>query len=104
MVTTMYVDAFGERRLWLSVIVQTIRDALATHTRSPQDAQAKEDARRWLAGNTEDYLAVCEMAGIEPGKLRNWWADLTQFGDPASSLSAILAAAAAMTPEPAHAA
>lgn len=70
----MYVDAIGERRIWICVIVQAIRDALsAPRALNSQEAMIRAEARRWLRGGHEDFNEVCELAGVDGQALAKWW-------------------------------
>lgn len=70
----MSVDAYGEHRLWICVIVQTIRDALsAPRALNSQEALIRTEARRWLRGGHEDFDEVCELAGVDGPSLATWW-------------------------------
>lgn len=69
------IDTDSERALWCAVIQQAIDDAAGNSLtgiarKSPNATLTKERARKWLLGNSGDFLAVCELAGIEPRHVR----------------------------------
>lgn len=61
------------RRLWSSVIIQSLIDATA-ETPTPQVQADRKRARDWIfaeAGVTaQDFEAVCLAADIQPGRVR----------------------------------
>lgn len=59
----------SQQRLFLAVIHQAFADAL-TNTRDMRHARA--EALIWLRGNSEDFSAVCDWAGIAPEVVRRW--------------------------------
>jgi hypothetical protein len=86
-------DTDAERALWCAVIQQAIDDATANTIpgiarNSPNAALIKDRARKWLLGNSDDFLAVCELAGIEP---RHIHAHAREMIGEASRLSRIAA-------------
>jgi hypothetical protein len=79
-------DAAVLRQLWLSVIIQAMRDAILrepSHYRlktwrwcsiagtSPVNIPAMRDrARQWLLENGRDFADVCGFAGLDPDAVR----------------------------------
>lgn len=65
-----------ERLLWRAVILQCWNDALAEHVGDslPVEAQERDDARRFLLSNLENFrsarLQVCKLAGLDPDDCR----------------------------------
>lgn len=69
------MDTKGELKLWRSVIIQALRDALRA-TDQQMDSHASEAAyvrhmsRYWLEYAPLDYFEVCYMADIDPSWFR----------------------------------
>jgi len=61
------------RALWLAVIVQAVNDANSKRSR-PCHQEDRKDALAWLNGSGsdqgKDFEKVCELAGVDPIKLR----------------------------------
>lgn len=60
-----------EARLWRAVIVQAFNDATGVvHAKTPAQRRnairLRDEARRWLTRNGQDFRDVCEMAQIDP--------------------------------------
>jgi hypothetical protein len=71
-----FEDDAALRRLWASVIIQSLIDATAIpHT--PVAAAHKRQARAWLSieyGTTaQNFEEVCLAADIEPSRVRNFF-------------------------------
>lgn len=79
-------DERATRRLWLSVIVQTFRDALLVEasaydkkrkwcsiaSTSPSNIPlVRSRARTWLLETTGDFADVCGFAGLDPDVVRD---------------------------------
>lgn len=58
-----------EPSLWRAVITQALMDA-ASNSAKPEALKWKMDAMIWLAGNSEDFVTVCEHAGLDAGYVR----------------------------------
>ncbi|MCH2546844.1 MAG: hypothetical protein MK052_04445 [Alphaproteobacteria bacterium] len=67
-------DAFnpvkGETALWTAVITQALMDA-GSESRKPEAQHEKAKAIRWLLGNSEDFITVCQNAGRDPQVIRH---------------------------------
>ncbi|HNU82340.1 MAG TPA: hypothetical protein PKO05_02760 [Thermoanaerobaculia bacterium] len=70
-----------ERDLWASVVQQAISEATEqepkkeqspgkNHKHRSQNAALRTAARKWLLGNSDDFRAVCEYAGMNPDAVR----------------------------------
>jgi hypothetical protein len=57
-------DSVAEVRLWQAVIVSTIQEWRFGPLRS------KNEAERYLFGDSSDFTLVCESAGMDVGRLR----------------------------------
>jgi hypothetical protein len=57
-------EFFGERRLWMAVIVHAVQDWLFAPVRYQREAQ------RFLFEDNGDFPEVCARAGIDPSHLR----------------------------------
>jgi hypothetical protein len=56
--------------LWCAVILQAIKDATTKATSYPKIELSRHEARTWLLGQSRDFIAVCNYAGVEPEKVR----------------------------------
>lgn len=54
-----------EQRLWQTVLIQAINDALQDDPYSPENRRAKVAAIRWLDGGGRDFRDVCALAGFD---------------------------------------
>lgn len=96
-------DARALRRLWLSVIIQSFRDALLVEasaydkkrkwcsiaSTSPSNIPlVRARARTWLLETTKDFADVCGFAGLEPDVVRD--AAKRMFSDAANIRAARL--------------
>jgi hypothetical protein len=59
----------GEQALWVAVITQAMMDALSK-SRNPELIYHRDDAIRWLTGNSKDFHEVCHHAGMDPDYVR----------------------------------
>lgn len=73
-----------ERRLWAAVILQAIRDmqwtdpnpdgppneVMANGLRRLDWVRIRDEALVWLLYDTEGFNRVCDLAGVEPTRLR----------------------------------
>lgn len=59
----------GEVALWRAVIVQALMDA-ASASGKQEMQQSKQEAIRWLLRGGEDFSIVCEMAEMNPERVR----------------------------------
>src|SRR5687768_12138993 len=59
----------GEMSLWSAVITQAMMDALSK-ARSSEALYHKQNAIRWLTGNSDDFITVCLLAGYDPDYVR----------------------------------
>lgn len=70
-------DLFQFRRLWQSVILRAIADAVNPSPATSSDLVEKHRARNWLTIETgvthQDFLTVCEWAGVDPHTIRAWY-------------------------------
>lgn len=60
----------GEMALWTAVITQALMDA-GSESRKPEAQHEKARAIRWLLGNSEDFITVCQNAGLSPQYVRS---------------------------------
>lgn len=58
-----------ERRLWLTVLLTAVNEALREQRLSASDLERYQSAN-WIKGNSSDFREVCELAGINPDALR----------------------------------
>lgn len=58
-----------EPGLWRAVITQALMDA-SSHSSKPGTSKHKADAIEWLKGETDDFLYVCDQAGLDPDYVR----------------------------------
>jgi hypothetical protein len=58
-------DFFGERRLWLAVVMQAVEEWRNGTLRNRRHAQ------EFLFDNTRDFEAVCANAGLDASSLRS---------------------------------
>lgn len=59
----------GETALWTAVITQALMDA-GSASAKPEAQHEKAKAIRWLLGNSEDFITVCQNAGKDPAYIR----------------------------------
>jgi len=59
----------GETALWIAVITQAMMDALS-RSGNPEMRYHKDEAIRWLTGNSKDFIEVCFYAGLDPDYVR----------------------------------
>lgn len=59
----------GETGLWIAVITQAVVDALSK-SNNPELRYFKDEAIRWLTGNSKDFVQVCLLAGVDPDYIR----------------------------------
>lgn len=64
-----YNPVKGEMALWTAVITQALMDA-GSESRKPDAQHEKAKAIRWLLGNSEDFVTVCQNAGLDPDNIR----------------------------------
>lgn len=57
----------GERQLWCAVINQAVIDYRCT---LPKMALEQKQAESWFRNNGKDFRTVCELAGLNPDKIR----------------------------------
>jgi hypothetical protein len=50
-----------ENFLWLAVVQQAIHDAV-----NLSDPRLRNEARKWLLNNSEDFQLVCAWSGLDP--------------------------------------
>lgn len=58
-----------EPGLWRAVITQALMDA-ASHSRKSEAKRSRNDALQWLLGDSHDFEAVCDNAGLCPDYVR----------------------------------
>jgi hypothetical protein len=59
----------GYRALWSAVITQALMDA-GSNSNKLEFKKEKARAISWLNGNSEDFIEVCEMAGLDSNYVR----------------------------------
>lgn len=64
-----YDPTKAERALWAAVITQALMDA-GSESRKPEARHEKAKAIRWLLGNSEDFVTVCQNADLDPQYVR----------------------------------
>ena len=68
--------------LWHRVLVQAIRDAVATpDVARKNDRLAVSSAQHWMEGHSADFATVCLLAGRDPDKIREWWRTIKNDDD-----------------------
>lgn len=65
----IYNPVYGECGLWLAVITQAMMDAL-NRTRNPEHQKYRDEAIKWLTGNSVDFHFVCLLAGMDADEVR----------------------------------
>ena len=65
-----YNPVKGEMALWAAVITQALMDA-GSKSAKPEAQHEKAKAIRWLLGNSEDFVTVCQNAGLDPLYVRD---------------------------------
>lgn len=58
-----------EQSIWRAVITQALMDA-ASQSRKTEAKRSRNDALNWLLSNSNDFEAVCDNAGFDPGYIR----------------------------------
>ena len=64
-----YNPVKSEMALWTAVITQALMDA-GSESSKPEAQHEKAKAIRWLLGNSEDFITVCQNAGLDPQSIR----------------------------------
>lgn len=64
-----YDPVKAEKALWAAVITQALMDA-GSESRKPEARHEKAKAIRWLLGNSEDFITVCQNADLDPQYVR----------------------------------
>jgi hypothetical protein len=67
------LNGASERQLWTAVIVQALRDAVRIQRygeRPRNDLHAKQ-AWDWVVHGGRDFVEVCSLAGIDPGRVKD---------------------------------
>jgi hypothetical protein len=59
----------GYRALWRAVITQALMDA-GSNSNKLEFRKEKARAIAWLNGDSDDFIEVCEMAGLEPSYVK----------------------------------
>lgn len=59
-----------EPGLWRAVITQALMDA-ASNSRKSEAKRSRREALHWLLGDTPDFEAVCDNAGLDPDYVRS---------------------------------
>lgn len=65
-----YDHVKAEKALWAAVITQALMDA-GSESRKPEARHEKAKAIRWLLGNSEDFITVCQNAELDPQYVRS---------------------------------
>lgn len=82
-------DIESMRHLWRRVLVQAVRDALGTDDVKDSELRvARQKARVWLNGRSEDFSHVCTLAGYDPEMVRDWWRRMKDNDDEMAAASA----------------
>ncbi len=63
--------AADEESLWRSVIIQAIFDAVAIGKKA-RTIRRKNEAMAWLTENSEDFIDVCLLAGLDHNYVRKY--------------------------------
>lgn len=58
-----------EPSLWRAVITQALMDA-SSNSHKAENLKHKREALEWLKGDSDDFLTVCEHAGLCPHYVR----------------------------------
>jgi hypothetical protein len=58
-----------EQALWRAVIAQALMDATTTSRKSEQQYH-RNQAINWLTSNGQDFVTVCQQAGVDPVYVR----------------------------------
>ncbi len=66
---TPHSFADREPSLWRAVITQALMDA-ASNSQKSEAIKWKAEAMQWLSGQSEEFLLVCEYAGLDPDYVR----------------------------------
>lgn len=61
--------AVRERAVWRAVIMQALSDA-GNRSHKQENLKARREAIEWLTGFSEDFMLVCQLAGLEPDYVR----------------------------------
>jgi hypothetical protein len=64
-----YNPVKSEMAMWTAVITQALMDA-GSESAKPEAQHEKAKAIRWLLGNSEDFVTVCQNAGLDPQSIR----------------------------------
>lgn len=60
-----------ERALWLAVLDQAFADLMANvKVFDPENRYYQSEAYRWFSDGGRDFHLVCDLAGAEPGVIR----------------------------------
>lgn len=62
-------DRDGERVLWVSVILQAIRDATDCLADKANRDVTRTQARAWFRPSNPDFIEVCNLAGMDPSQV-----------------------------------
>jgi hypothetical protein len=62
-------NSCGESAMWIAVLTQAVMDSISRANNS-EARTAKNDAIRWLTGNSKDFVDVCLLAGYDPDYIR----------------------------------
>jgi len=65
-----YNAAASEEALWRAVITQAMVDAITTNLSKLEFIIDKMEALTWLTSDSEDFLDVCERAGMDYNDVR----------------------------------
>lgn len=58
-----------EQYMWRAVVAQALSDA-ASNSYKPEARYHRRQAIAWLTGMSEDFITVCELAGLDPKFIR----------------------------------
>ena len=56
----------GEPGMWISVVLQAIRDATVGTANSGKADLNRQQARTWFRLSNPDFIEVCSLAGLDP--------------------------------------
>lgn len=59
----------GCRMFWRAIIAQSIMDAMSNYKRTELKI-AKSSAIHWFTGDSDGFIAVCNLAGYRPSVVR----------------------------------
>lgn len=67
----------GENDLWAAVIAQAITDAVS-NSQWGDNVVAKEQSKKWLTTDKNEFLMVCDFAGLDSNFVINIYQKILQ--------------------------